>query len=216
MRKLTTVGIGLAIATFGFTALAEDAPKAMSAEGSAGKEFGDAGVLNFAAATNLTLAFGSSKPPTGDSSSFSTIGIQPSLDYFVVQNLSIGALVGLQLQSKKTAGATDSDKATTISVGPRLGYNIWFTPGSLGLWPQLGFLYQSQSQSPGGKDGPTLSRQTIELNLPILIHPVKHFHFGVGPFVDLDLAAKASFNGNSVDGPKDTVFGIKGEIAGWL
>lgn len=222
MRKLMAVGFGMAVATFGVSAFAaDDAPKAAHADAGGGdhhggRDFGSSGVLNFAAATNLTLAFGSSKPPTGDSSSFSRIQLQPSLDYFVIDNVSIGALLGISLASDKPAGASDSNKATTLSVGPRVGYNLWVTPGSLGLWPQLGILYSSTSTSSGGKDGPTVSKMSLDLNVPLLIHPVHHFHFGVGPFVTMDLSSKASLNGNSQDGSKDTIFGIRGEIAGWM
>ena len=219
MRKLTAFGFGLAVATFGWSAFAEDAPK-VSADAPAhgGKEFGDAGVLNFAAATNLTLAFGSIKPPNGgDSGSTSDILVQPSIDYFVIQNLSIGALVGLELRSQKTPPSTDADKSTTIRVGPRLGYNIWITPGSVGLWPKIGFLFETTSFNSQGKDQGSESRQVIGIDLPFLIHPVHHFHFGIGPFVEMDIAAKTSPpSGPSADGAKATVFGLRADIAGWL
>ncbi len=190
------------------------APAAASGE----KEFGNAGVINFAAATRLDIAFTSIKPPQGDSASASHIGIQPSIDYFVADNISVGALLGIDLNSSKAAGASDSDSSTKISVGPRVGYNIWITPGSLSLWPLLGFTFATESSKSGGKDGPTFTTMAVQAFVPLVIHPVKHFHLAVGPFMSLDVSskAKAAGGGDSVDGNKATTFGLMGEIAGWL
>ena len=184
---------------------------------SEGKEFGNPGVINIAAATSLGASFSSSKPPGGgDSGSGSHFSIVPSIDYFVAEGISIGALLLVDIQSQKVPPATDSSKQTTIGIGPRLGYNLWLTPGKLSLWPQVGFLYSSTSTSAGGKDGPSLSRGTLDVFVPLLIHPVKHFHFAIGPFVDLDVMSKASLAGQSADGEKTTTFGLRAEIAGWL
>jgi hypothetical protein len=49
--------------------------------------------------------------------------------------------------------------------------------------------------------------------VPLLIHPVKHFHFGVGPYASIPVLAKDS-NGN--DAAKSTDVGVRLEVAGWL
>jgi hypothetical protein len=214
MRKLIALGFGMAVATFGVTALADDAPKAAHADAPAAhgdKEWGDAGVIGIAAATRLDLAFSSSKPPQGDSVSGSHIGLSPSIDYFVVQNVSIGGILSLALDK------ADKTKTTSIGIGPRVGYNAWLTPGSLSVYPQLGILYQTQSRSVDGNDAGSGNKLTLDVGVPLLIHPVHHFHFGVGPFVSLDLSSKVKGPvGDAQDGIKDTTFGIRGEIAGWL
>ena len=196
------------------TATATAAPAA-APEG--GKEFGDAGVINFAAATRLDLAFSSIKPPQGDSGSATHFAIQPSIDYFVIQNLSIGATLLFDSNSTKAAGASDSDSTTTIGVGPRVGYNVWITPGSLSLWPQVGIMYTSASSKVKGQDAGSNSALALQVFVPLVIHPVKHFHFAVGPFMQMDLSNKFKPpSGDSVDGSKTTTFGLMGEIAGWL
>ena len=52
--------------------------------------------------------------------------------------------------------------------------------------------------------------------VPLLIHPVKHFHFGVGPYFDIDVSSKESSGNVSVDGDKNMHVGIRAEVAGWL
>src|SRR5262249_1826694 len=103
-------------------------------------------------------------------------------------------------------------------------YNLWLTPEKLSLWPQVSFLYTTFSGSKSvtvgtttSKADYTLTRQSIMVNVPLLIHPAKHFHFGVGPFVMLDIGAnlKAGDAGCRA-GRKATPFGLAAEIAGWL
>ena len=47
--------------------------------------------------------------------------------------------------------------------------------------------------------------------VPLLIHPVEHFHIGIGPYLDTDLTSKTE----GEDGVKETTIGIRSEIAGW-
>src|SRR5262249_33467237 len=115
----------------------------------------------------------------------------------------------------------DVDALTTFGIGPMVGYNLWLTPGQLSLWPQVEFLYTSSkaSVSAGGASfAGTQTTMALGLFVPVLIHPVKHFHFGVGPYLSMDLSSKfkADAGGDSVDSIKHTVFGVRLEIAGWL
>lgn len=181
-----------------------------------GPEFGDPGVINIGAATSLDLTFGSSKEPEGHKSSITQFSISPSIDYFVVEGVSVGALVGYAHRSEKPEGATESDSASSWLVGPRVGYNLWLTPGRISLWPLLAFEYRSLSTSAGGKDGPTTSSGTLDLFVPVVFHPVTHFHFAVGPYFATDVISKSKMAGESADGKKETLFGLRGEIAGWL
>jgi len=199
------------------TATATATTAAPASGGGGEKEFGNPGVLHFAAATSLNFGVTSSKPPQGDSSSRTEISILPSIDYFVIEGLSVGGEILFNMTSDKPAGASDSNKSTTIGIGPRVGYNIWVQPGSLSVWPLVGFSYRSTSTSAGGQDGPSTSRGTLGIFVPLVIHPVKHFDIGIGPYVDLDVMSKSKPpNGDSVDGNKDTTFGLKAEIGGWL
>jgi hypothetical protein len=200
------------------TATAAATPPPAVAEKGGDKEFGNPGTINFAAATALNFTTTSHKPPQGDSSSSMHIGISPSIDYFVAEGISVGGILVFDMQSDKAAGASDASKMTTIGLGPRVGYNLWLTPGSLSLWPKLNFLYETFSTSAGGNDGPSGNKMAVQIDVPLIIHPVKHFHIGIGPFIRLDLASKQKTppSSDSTDGIKDTVIGLQGEIAGWL
>jgi hypothetical protein len=186
-------------------------------------EFGNAGVLNIGASTGLGLEFGSSKSPdppdgNGEKTSSTRFGITAALDYFVIDGLSVGAAVLFDTRSSKT-GDDDKTKFSTTAwgVGPRVGYNLWLTPGQFSLWPTLQLAYLSGSSKKGDADGPTTSKTNLEIFVPFVIHPVKHFHFAVGPVFGMDLSSNIKPpNGDSVKNDKDTVFGLRGEIAGWL
>ena len=56
----------------------------------------------------------------------------------------------------------------------------------------------------------------VGVYVPLLIHPVKHFHFGVGPYFNVDLSSKESSGSTSVDGDKNLRVGVAFEVAGWL
>jgi hypothetical protein len=207
-------------------AFAEEAPAtsttaATSNAGAAaegGKEFGNPGTINFGAATNLNFASSSTKDKDGnDAGKQTTFGLTLDAAYFVAEGISVGALLGFDSLSTKDAKGNDGIGLSTIRVGPTVGYNLWLTPGQLSLWPQARLTYASTSKKAAGQDAGSSTAMTFTVWVPLLIHPVKHFHFGVGPFVDMDLQAKDKPpTGDAVDGNKTTTFGLMGEIAGWL
>jgi hypothetical protein len=217
MKRLTLPV--LAIATLATRALfaAEPAPpRAAGAETIGGeKEFGDQGVVAFGAATSLNLGYTQTSPPSGPSSNITNISIVPEIQYFVITGLSVGGIVVFDWAKPSTG-----DSTTTIGIGPTVGYNFWISPGLLSLWPQATFTFNNASTSipspTGGTVSGSLTTTNVGVFVPLLIHPVKHFHFGVGPYFNIDLSSKESAGGTSVDGDKAMNLGIRGEIAGWL
>jgi hypothetical protein len=181
-----------------------------------GREFGDQGTLAFDAATGGNIGY-TSTSPAGGGSSFNTIDInvQPAMHYFVTNGFSVGGTLLFDWSKPSTTDAT-----TTIGIGPTVGYNIWLTPGQLSLWPKVTFSFENASK-PGSGSGatatPSGSAQLMNLGVyvPLLIHPVKHFHIGVGPYFGIDLSNKFSAGSLSVDGDKSTSFGVKADIGGW-
>jgi hypothetical protein len=182
------------------------------------KEFGNPGTINFGAVTNLGFSASSEKDKDGNDAGKNTkFGLEADISYFVIEGLSVGADLGFLSSSSKDAKGNDGAGSTTIQFGPQVGYNLWLSPPMLSLWPQARFTYRSTSLKAGGNDAGSISAMAVGIWVPLLIHPVKHFHFGVGPFVDLDLSSKFKPpTGDSIDGNKTTTFGLKGEIAGWL
>lgn len=149
----------------------------------------------------------SSTSTTGVDGSTTNLTLRPAVDYFVLNNVSVGAFLGLDYTS--TSGA----HATTFAVGPRIGYNFAFAE-RFSFWPKLGFSYSSSSTSadtsalPGSPSASSASGSHLALNFfaPVMFHPVQHFFLGFGPALDTDLTGDA----------KQTAIAGRLTIGGWL
>lgn len=127
-----------------------------------------------------------------------TATVAPAVDVFVIENLSIGASVGIQ---HARSGAA---RSTRVSAGPRVGYNVPLTH-LLSFWPRVGLSY---SYSATRDDDARVHNHALGLNAfaPFLMHPVAQFFVGFGPFVDLDLHGRA----------RAMLWGGRITIGGWL
>ena len=148
----------------------------------------------------------SSASTSGVTGSTTTVQLHPALDYFVVQNISVGGFLGVDYSK------TGDSHATRFGLGPRVGYNIGVSD-LVSVWPKIGFSYSSTSTSttistPVGPQTGSVAASSLALNLyvPIMFHPAKHFFGGFGPFLDTDLSGDV----------KQTVFGAKLTVGGWL
>jgi hypothetical protein len=183
------------------------------------REFGNPGVIAVGAGTELHFGYTSISPPQGSSSSVTSFGLRPQAAYFVIEGLSVGGEVLFDYSKAK-----DSDAETTFGIGPLVGYNVWVSPALLSVWPQAGVTYSSTSTSFTSQNGTggttstsvTNSKFTVNAFVPLLIHPVHHFHFGIGPYFAADLSSSVSGGGQSTDGNKNLSLGLRGEIGGWL
>jgi hypothetical protein len=136
-----------------------------------------------------------------------TIQIAPAADFFVIRELSIGGFVGFDYTK------TGNSDATRFAIGPRIGYNIPLSD-MVSLWPKIGFSYGHTRVSTGVPIAngavfeTTRKGDGIALNLflPFLLHPARHFFAGFGPFLDVDLSGDN----------KVTTYGGKLTIGGWL
>jgi len=164
--------------------------------------FGEKGQMAFS--TDAALGF---SRLTGDNrQATTTITIRPAMDYFVIENLSVGGVVGVDYVK---SGDT---RSTTFSLGPRVGYNFELSR-LLSVWPKLGFSYAYSKQKTTVGDGPaeisrTVDNNAIAINLfaPIMLHPAPHFFAGFGPFLDTDL------NGDN----RTTTWGFRLTLGGWI
>lgn len=139
---------------------------------------------------------------------YTTITLQPAVDYFIAENFSIGGFIGLDYTS------FESGSTTRFGIGPRVGYNLTLSD-LVSVWPKVGFSFSTTSTSIDGdaEDNPDVTITTndnsgIALNLfvPIMFHPAEHFFAGIGPFLDTDLSGD----------DKVTAFGLKLTLGGWL
>ncbi|MDB4988172.1 MAG: hypothetical protein JWN04_3350 [Myxococcaceae bacterium] len=139
-----------------------------------------------------------------------SVTLAPAADYFVLENLSLGGVVGVTYQK------TDEIKGARITLGPRIGYNFEVSR-LLSFWPKLGFSYAHTTNSkqqlaavPGGTStfGNHTSANAIALSIfiPLMLHPAPHFFAGFGPFMDSDLSG---YN-------RATVLGVKLTLGGWI
>lgn len=168
-----------------------------------GEVFGGKGQIAISSDAALVVSSASTSGVTG---STTTIQLHPALDYFVVQNISVGGFLGVDYSK------TGDSHATRLGIGPRVGYNLPLSD-LLSVWPKIGFSYSSTSSSttvntPAGPTSGTVTASSFALNLyvPLMFHPVQHFFAGFGPFLDTDLSGDI----------KQTVFGAKLTVGGWL
>ncbi len=141
------------------------------------------------------------------------VDIQPSIDYFVAPNFSVGALFGIEYGSLDDnnailpAGAT----VTVISVEGRVGYNVPLADG-VSIWPRLGIGYQHQSVSTSGQPDTTSYIIPLSITVPVLWHPGGHFFVGAGPAFMTQLVSKTEGNDNA----KTTDYGITALVGGTI
>jgi hypothetical protein len=144
---------------------------------------------------------------SGVDGSTTTVVLNPALDYFVLDNFSVGGYVGLNYVS------TTGGSSTKFSVGPRVGYNIAFAE-RFSVWPKLGLSFASTSQKAdiavpsGGTTTQSTTNTAVAINLfvPLMFHPVEHFFLGFGPALDADLSGDN----------KSTTIGGRLTIGGWF
>jgi len=176
---------------------------AVAANTAAGR-FGDKSQLTISSDAGLSIASTSVSDVDG---STTTITLRPAVDYFLIDNLSLGGFIGLDYV--KASGS----HATTFAIGPRVGYNLAFSD-RFTVWPKLGFSYSTTDVSTEVSTGPNTSTSTgasgshIALNVfvPVLFHLVPHFFVGFGPALDTDLSGDA----------RVTTIAGRLTIGGWL
>ena len=174
-----------------------------------------AGAARSAVAQNTTAAFAPAPQPGGGfgaqgqwaisgaavevnsaSASFRTGGggsifLHPAADYFIVNAISIGGVVGFN----------HSSNFTSIEIGGRAGINLNITD-HIGVWPMAGISVTHNSDSMAHTSS---TPATLTIFAPFLYHIVPHLFVGVGPSFFLAL------NGNN-----DNAFGIDSIIGGWF
>lgn len=157
--------------------------------------FGAAGQWTFSTDTALSIERRTLSDSDGAAT---TISILPAADFFVLENLSVGGVIGVVYQK------SGENRSTSFRLGPRVGYNFEFSR-MLSVWPKLGFSYSFNKQK---SDGNTDKNNAAQINLfvPVMLHPAPHFFAGFGPFLDTDL------NGDN----RATTWGFRLTLGGWV
>jgi hypothetical protein len=138
--------------------------------------------------------------------------LAPAADYFVIDNLSIGAqvMVGVETTSPPQGTGTTT---TMYGIAPQIGYNLALTD-SISFWPKVFFAYAGASTN---NNGPSASIGTLGVFAPFLFHIATHFYAGVGPNASTQLFVNQSdMNMNINNPPKITTFGAMATFGGWF
>jgi len=168
--------------------------------------FGAKGQLAISSDAGLSI---SNTTISGVEGSSTQLVLRPAVDYFVIDYLSIGGFLGLDYNT------APGGSSTAFSVGPRVGYNLPLSE-RFSLWPKVGFSFASTSQKRDAvtlPDGTTVdatdeTSTSAQLNLfvPFMFHPVRHFFIGFGPAFDLDLSGDS----------KATTIAARLTLGGWI
>jgi opacity protein-like surface antigen len=201
----------LSIAAFGSIASAQDGddPQFVARDKSGNLSvaddmagFGEKGQWTFSTDAGLEL----SRRTQDGFPATTRISVFPATDYFVMENLSVGGVIGIEYLK---AGPSDS---TRFVLGPRVGYNFEISE-MLSIWPKLGFSYTRTNGETTRNVGDTevttsTDNNAIALNLfaPVMLHPATHFFAGFGPFLDVDMSGDN----------RSTTWGFRLTLGGWL
>ena len=159
---------------------------------------------------SLALSY-SSVSFSGTSGSITTISLGPTLIYFVAQDLALGAS-GTLIYQDASQGST-SASAVAFGLEPFAAYNFWLSE-TASLVPELGIGFASRDLAATSGSNPNLKTISLQLFVPILFHPVKHFFLGFGPALSYDLSADLS--NATGEAPKTTTIGAQTILGGYF
>ena len=121
------------------------------------------------------------------------VEFEPSIDYFLVDAISIGAdaFFGYPSGTGLDSNGTETQfSSTDFGIAPRLGPNLALTTfASIWLRGDLGFGTVSSSvSSVSGTNQHSRTRTWVDISAPFLPHPSSHFFVGAGPFLFHELS----------------------------
>lgn len=168
--------------------------------------FGQAGQITFDANFRAAIEYEKQSGVSGSpEQSETSVVIQPSLLFFIAPNLAVGGAVSLVHVSSE-----GDNSVTGFGIGPAAAFNVPLSP-KVSLFPSLGLFYLHNSWTVNGAD---FSGYDLGLSLaaPLLLHPVPHLFFGVGPHLSYEFVSKIEGD----DAPKALNVGLFLTIGGWM
>jgi len=163
--------------------------------------FGARGQLAISSDAGLSI---SNTSTSGRGGSTTRLELRPAVDYFVIDNLSVGGFLGLEYSHVPTG------HSTSFAIGPRVGYNIPLSR-LFSVWPKAGLSFTSVSQTVSAtateaETSTNSSNLAVNLFVPVMLHPAEHFFLGFGPALDADLTGDV----------KSTTIAGRLTIGGWI
>jgi hypothetical protein len=139
-------------------------------------------------------------------SSETNVTVRPALDYFVLDHLSVGGLVGFGYMGGP--GPLDASRLS-FAIGPRVGYEIALAD-RFSIWQNLGTSYlRSRDRYNGQWFGPASWTLNATAGADVIGQIAPHFFMGLGPYVVSELAR----SGGDASG---TGYGVTSTLGGWL
>lgn len=157
-----------------------------------------------------------------------------AFDYFVINGLSVGGAIAYYTYeeddpTQTTDGTSvdlDEQSGDGFLFAPRVGYLFMFSP-MLGIWPRAGVTYASATnkvndRGPGPDNDLEVNANVFDLTLEgmLVITPVPHGGFTVGPTVEIPLAGSGEYtlgdNSNDLDKVRITSIGIQAGLLVWF
>ena len=176
-----------------------------------------------------------------------------AFDFFPIDGLSIGGALLYEHHSAEndtTGTATFMGQSLAIDrtqteidtsvfgIAPRVGYAYMFTP-NVGIWPRGGISYvtsnseekETVTDTTGGGGVQTTDTETtinhlsVAIDAMLVLSPVEHVGFGIGPFVEIPLSGDIEVSATQVnpdvqsDGDGDvkvTSYGLSSSLIVWF
>jgi hypothetical protein len=199
--------------------------------------WGNNSVFSGGSATGLVVNGNGGVATGGGNPTFYTTP-RVGFDYVLVPNLTLGGdlfvffTLGGSTSAKQgnTTTTTDLPSGNAFGVAPRVGYVIGLNP-LLSIWLRGGFSFYhagtSVSVNNCSNDRTTaLNVVGLDVDPQLVISPLPHFAFEVGPAIDWGFAGSASVSTPSNQNCNTTIttsfgytaynFGITGGLLGWF
>lgn len=120
------------------------------------------------------------------------------IDFFIVDNLSIGAALGFAYASfspdDQLQAANPFESVTAFLAAPRIGYAFMFGD-HIGIWPRAGVSWITATFSGEGDLKQKAERFALTAEIPFVIQPTENAAFLIGPTLDLGLSGKNRLEG---------------------
>jgi hypothetical protein len=156
---------------------------------------------------------------SGAASQASGFAIAPAFDWFVSDNISIGAYASYGLSRASgidvLTAARFQEREYSLGLGPRVGGNLALS-SLFSLYPTVGFSFgggKYNESSLGQTNAASYSMVTVSLSVPLLVHAAPHFFIGAGPYLTHDLTRRV---GSRDYQNRATEIGLNTLLGGWL
>jgi len=160
----------------------------------------------------------------GSGSGGSSLMPRLALDYFVVEQFSVGgSFVYWHQSSSVDVGGSSGDGPSTddIVIHPRVGFAYAFDE-TFGIWPRAGitwFSHKTTQQVTSGGSTNDVENKTTGFNItgevPIVISPFEQFAILIGPYIEIPLSGTNSATGQDDADSKTLSLGLTTSIVGY-